>query len=151
MTKLLKEKAHLIVIDNLETAIDVLVLLPFLRELTNPSKFLLTSRHSLQAHSDIFCFSLQELNEADTIRLIRYEAKVRGISNLATAPEDQLQSIYAITGGNPLALKLMIGQTAILSLPQVLENLKKAQGKNIHDLYTYIYWQTWGMLDIPSQ
>jgi hypothetical protein len=126
------------VIDNLETVTDYQALLPTLRELANPSKFLLTSRHSLRAHPDVFCLNLEELNQADTIRLIRYEAKVRGLSMLLNADDTQLQRIYEVVGGNPLALKLVIGQIAVLSLSQVLENLKQAQGKEIDALYTYI-------------
>ena len=54
-------------------------------------------------------------------------------------------------GGNPLALKLVVGQIRILPLPQVLENLRQAQGKRIDALYTYIYWQAWDSLDPVSQ
>jgi hypothetical protein len=45
----------------------------------------------------------------------------------------------------------VVGQVSILSLPQVLKNLKQAQGKTIDDLYTFIYWQAWLMLDTISQ
>jgi hypothetical protein len=151
LARLLKQAPYLIVIDNLETVTDYQTLLPTLRELANPSKFLLTSRHSLRAHPDVFCLNLEELNQADTIRLIRYEAKVRGLSMLLNADDAHLQRIYEAVGGNPLALKLVIGQISVLSLSQVLENLKQAQGKEIDALYTYIYWQAWHALDPASQ
>jgi DNA polymerase III delta prime subunit len=151
LTELLKSAPHFIVIDNLETALDYQTLLPTLRQLANPSRFLLTSRHSLRAHSDIYCFSLEELSQADTFALLRYEAQERGISPLAHAVEGQLDSIYQVVGGNPLALKLVIGQIAILPLPQVLKNLKQARGQKIEQLYTYIYWQAWNALDVNSQ
>jgi hypothetical protein len=151
LTKLLKDSAYLIVIDNLETAFDYQTLLPTLHKLANPSKFLLTSRHSLQAHTDVYCCALKELNQADTFALLRHEAQVRGIPSLAGASQTQLDSIYQVVGGNPLALKLVVGQIAILPLPQVLDNLKQARGKKIDDLYTYIYWQAWQALDVTSQ
>ena len=151
LSKLLKKEPHLIVIDNLETVIDYQILLPTLRDLANPGKFLLTSRHSLRAHPDVFCLSLEELTRADAVRLIRHEARVRGLPLLLNASEAQLQSIYEVVGGNPLALKLITGQISILSLSQVLENLKQAQGKEIDELYTYIYWQIWHALDPASQ
>jgi len=56
-----------------------------------------------------------------------------------------------VVGGNPLALKLVVGQLCVLPLSQVLENLKQARGQTIDDLYTYIYWQAWHTLDETSQ
>jgi hypothetical protein len=40
---------------------------------------------------------------------------------------------------------------SILALPEVLENLKQAGDKSIEDLYTFIYWQAWHLLDITSR
>ena len=47
----------------------------------------------------------------------------------------------------PVTLKLVVGQVAVLSLSQVLKNLKQAHGKEINELYKFIYWQAWKMLD----
>ncbi len=151
LTRLLKENPYLIVVDNLETVVDYQTLLPLLRELTNPSKFLLTSRYSLRAQADVFCRSLEELNQANIVHFIRYEAKMRGLSMLANASDTELKSIYEVVGGNPLALKLVVGQISILPLSQVLKNLKQARDKKIDTLYTYIYWQAWHTLDAASQ
>ncbi len=151
LTQLLKQAPYLIVVDNLETMTDYQALLPLLWEITNPSKALLTSRHSLRAYPDIFCLTVAALNQVETFHLISHEASTRGLLMLAEASEAQLQPIYEVVGGNPLALKLVVGQTAFLPLAQVLANLKAARGKNISDLYTYIYWQAWHMLDGPSQ
>jgi hypothetical protein len=148
---LLKQVPSLVVVDNLETLADYETLLPTLLKLANPTKFLLTSRHSLRTHPDIFSWTLAELSLTDTLRLLRQEAETRGLTEAAQAPAEQLQSIHRVVGGNPLALKLVVGQMSILSLAQVLENLKQAQGQNIDQLYTYIYWQAWHMLDAPSQ
>lgn len=147
VTSVLKQNPYLIVIDNLETVADYEALLPLLRRLAQPSKFLLTSRHSLYAYPDIFCFSLEELDRISTFALLRYEAEVRGLSLLVNASEAQLTNIYNVAGGNPLALKLIIGQIHILPLSHILENLKQAQGRKTEDLYTYIYWEAWQALD----
>ncbi len=151
LTHLLKKQPYLIVVDNLETVVDYQTLLPFLRQLAQPSKFLLTSRHSLFAYADVFCLSLRELNWADTLALLQYEAEMRGIAALTNASETHLRDIYEVVGGNPLALKLVVGQLYVLPLSQVLENLKEARSKTIDDLYTYIYWQAWHALDETSQ
>lgn len=70
---------------------------------------------------------------------------------LTNASQAQLEQIYQTIGGNPLAIKLMVGQISVLSLSQVLENLQQAQHKEIDEFYTYIYWQAWRLLDKVSQ
>ena len=151
LLRYLKAAPALIVVDNLETAADLRALLPFLRQLANPAKILLTSRHSLYDRADMYSLSLNELSQADTLQFIRREAKLRGMIEPAEAPAESLHRIYKVVGGNPLALKLVIGQIAHLSLPQVLENLREAQGKSVDDLYTFIYWQAWHMLNETAQ
>ena len=142
----LKEKPHLIVIDNLETAIDIQEIIPQIRELSNPSKFLITSRFALTNHRDVYAYNLSELSQEDTLALLRYEAASQGINPLANATDEQLQQIFDVVGGNPLALNLVIGQLSFLPLKQVLNSLKEAEGKRIDALYTYMYWQAWNML-----
>ncbi|MCB9077903.1 MAG: hypothetical protein H6631_09945 [Anaerolineaceae bacterium] len=142
----LKQMPHLIVIDNLETVADYQTLLPLLRELANPTKFIITSRHSLQAQPDVFCCTLNELNQADALTFIRHEATTRGLPLLAQASETDLRRIYEVVGGNPLAIKLVVGQLSVLPLPIVLANLKQARGKNAEAFYSFIYWQVWQLL-----
>ncbi|MEM7348488.1 MAG: NB-ARC domain-containing protein, partial [Chloroflexota bacterium] len=57
----LKATPHLIIIDNLETVVDYQALLPTLRQLLNPTKFLLTSRYSLREEGDVYSWTLREL------------------------------------------------------------------------------------------
>jgi hypothetical protein len=151
LTDLLKTQPYLIVIDNLETAADYEALLPYLRQLAQPGKFLLTSRHSLAAYADVFNLALPELSQADTVAFLRYEAETRGIAPLTQATQTQLTHIYEVVGGNPLALKLVVGQIGLVPLTQVLESLQQAQGKTVDALYTYIYWQAWQQLDSISR
>lgn len=151
LTQLLKAAPYLVVVDNLETMSDHQTLLPTLRTLANPSKFILTSRHSLQAYPDLFCYPLNALSQADTLAFLKSEGAGRGVTTLMKASEAQLQHIYQIVGGNPLALKLVVGQLGIFSLPQVLDNLKEARGKKIDELYQYIYWQAWQALTGTGQ
>jgi len=151
LTHRLKEQAHLIVVDNLETAADYNALIPTLQKLANPSKILLTSRHSLHQYPTVLRFNLSELEQADAFSLLRHEAQVRGIAALAEAPPSALENIYGVVGGNPLALKLVVGLLCVLPLGQVLSNLKEAQGKSVDQLYTYIYWRAWDTLSEAGQ
>ena len=90
----LKEKPTLIVIDNLETVVDYLSLLPLLRTLTQPSKFILTSRMSLKNEGDVSCLSLQELSAADAYSLLQHEATTQQIGPLMHVDESILERIY---------------------------------------------------------
>lgn len=149
--QLLKERPYLIVVDNLETVTDYQALLPILQELSNPSKILLTSRHSLYGHQGVYCITLDALSQEASFDLIREEAKSPQLVALASANEADWQRIFDAVGGNPLALKLVTGQTAFLPLANVLDNLIEAKGKDNADLYSHIYWQAWHMMDDASR
>lgn len=151
LTELLKQTPYLIAVDNLETVDDYQALLPTLLKLTNPSKVLLTSRVSLRTHTDVFTLTLDELDRPKAIQLIKYEAKTRNQAIILTAPESYFDDIYEVIGGNPLALKLIVGQMSVLALDQVLDNLKQAQGKEMQELYNFLYWQAWHLLSLTSQ
>jgi hypothetical protein len=142
----LKTQPCLVVVDNLETVVDYSALLPDLRQLANPSKFLISTRFSLRAEADVFAYTLTGLSESDALALVRYEAETRNIAPLLTASPEQLTDIHRVVGGNPLALKLVMGQAAFLPLAQVLTNLELARGKRVEALYNYIYWQAWQLL-----
>ena len=138
---------HLVIVDNLETAKDIQEIIPLIRELSNPTKFLITSRFALNNHRDVYGYNLNELNQEDTLALLRYEATSQGIHALANATEEQLLQIFEVVGGNPLALNLVIGQLSFLPLKEVLSSLVEAKGKRVDAMYTYMYWQAWNMLD----
>jgi hypothetical protein len=142
----LKERPHLVVIDNLETFEDVEVLLPTLQRLAEPSKFLLTSRESLRGEG-VYCFPVPALGEDDVVRLVRQEAESRNLEHLLGASDDELRPIYHTVGGNPLAVRLVVGQTYVYELRRVLADLVAARGASVENLYDYIYRQAWEALD----
>ncbi|MCB0168216.1 MAG: DUF1492 domain-containing protein [Anaerolineae bacterium] len=140
-------QSHLIILDNLETIADYRELLPILRELGQSAWCLLTSRVSLHEHGDVHTTNLAELDLASAEDLIRDEARRRGIEELAQAPAETIDHIHRIAGGNPLALKLLIGQVQVRSLPRVLADLSEARGRQVEALYEFIYRQAWDLLD----
>lgn len=145
----LKSAPYLVVIDNLEREADVAFMAGVLHDLANPGKFLLTSRVRPPAAAS--SLTLAELSSADTLALIRHQAHVVGLPGLAAAPDDDLAKIYEITGGNPLAVKLVVGLTAVYPLPRLLTDLKEAKTREIEQLYRHIYWQVWRSLSPPGQ
>ncbi|MFK7804902.1 MAG: BTAD domain-containing putative transcriptional regulator [Anaerolineae bacterium] len=149
--QILQEKRSLVVIDNLETVADYEALLPLLRFLSRPSKILITTRMSLRDESDIFCLNLSELPQAEAIKLLKHEAKTQQIDQLLFANTPLWDDIYRTIGGNPLALKLVVGQAHYLPIEQILSGLRHTSDSKISDLYVYIYWQAWQMLDENSR
>jgi hypothetical protein len=143
----LKSQPCLVVVDNLETAADYRALVPQLKGLASPSKFLLTTRHVLRDMGGVYGLTLTHLPRADTLALIRYEAETAGLSELAEATETELGQIYEITSGNPLATKLFIGQVHALSLPRALAQFKAARDRPVEELLNYIYTNAWQALD----
>lgn len=147
----LRQHRYLVVIDNLETAADYRALVPHLMGLVNPSRILLTSRHSLHDYPGILGLRLDELSSTDCLALMRHEGRERGISDVASAPDDALRRVYEVAGGNPLALKLLLGQMHALSLAQVVDDLRQARGRKVEELYRFIYWRSWQLLSPESQ
>lgn len=143
----LSKTPHLIVIDNLESSDDYKEILSVLRQLSQLATILLTSRVSMHQEGDIHVTHLDELNLTNTEALIRYEATLRGLQALAETPTDTVAQIYELTGGNPLALKLVVGQVQVRSLSTVLLALKEASGYQAETLFEFIYRQAWDLLD----
>ncbi|MBV7338324.1 AAA family ATPase [Chloroflexi bacterium TSY] len=147
----LKEKPHLIVIDNLETVVDVQDLLPTLRQLAEPSKFVLTSRERLYTEPNIYHYELEELNEFHTLQLVRQEARQGQLLALADSPQEVLRPIHETVGGNPLAIRLVIGQAHAHPLDVLLTELREAKSEISDNVYTYIYRRAWENLDELSR
>lgn len=151
LRKILTETPTLIVVDNLETVADYEALLPTLHALSNPSKFLITSRYALVDLDDVFSQTLAELPRQDVFDLLRHEATMRGIASLIAADEDALDEIYRVAGGHPLTLNLILGQLKFLPLEHVLDGLRNASTQRTESLYTYIYRQAWALLEPPGR
>lgn len=149
--QVLKSSPYLIVVDNLESEADAVFLSSILTELSNPSKFLLTSRVRLPASASIMSVLMGELSKEDTFSLIRQQARLRGQNDLAEASENKLQVIYHVAGGNPLAIKLVVGLTDVYPLTSILADLKKAKTREVSDLYIQIYWYAWNSLSEHGQ
>jgi DNA polymerase III delta prime subunit len=147
----LRSRPCLVIVDNLETVADYDALVSQLGGLVGPSKFLITTRYSLRDVSGVYVMTLRQLSRDDTLALIRHEAETRGLHELARAPQAELEQIYDVTGGNPLATKLLIGQIHTLSLPLALTRFSVARGKPVEELLAFIYAHAWETLDQDSR
>jgi hypothetical protein len=143
---LLRGASHLIIIDNLETLADLEALVPHLHPLASPTRFLLTSRHSLSQYPFVACLPVPDLSLDNCRLLIESELARRG--QAITLAASDMQAIYNVVGGLPLALKLVAAQMARLNLNKVLAWLQQA---NWPDPYRYIYQHSWQMLSIEAR
>jgi hypothetical protein len=151
LRSILKSAPHLIVIDNLETLEDVESLLPTLQDFADPTRFILTSRESLYGHPNIYHHPVCELSESYSLHLIRQEAKLSNLSVLAACADHELRPIWRTVGGNPLALRLVVGQTHVYPLEAILQDLEQAKGRAAGNLYTFIYRRAWDCLNRLEQ
>jgi hypothetical protein len=141
----LKLFPSLVILDNLESELSA-DFLTSLHDLSQPSRFVLTNRVRPSSQDTAYLFSLAELSMPAALALLRDQARQIGNEALVAAPEAELHAIYACTGGNPLALKLVVGLSQDLALPHVLADLAQAQTAATGDLYRHIYWQAWQSL-----
>ncbi|MEW5985991.1 MAG: NB-ARC domain-containing protein [Chloroflexota bacterium] len=147
----LKAEPHLVIIDDLEREADVTAALDQVSTFLGPSKFLLTTRAHLLGAADVFSFSLDELALPDALALLRHQADLAGLPDLAAASQSDLEAIYQVVGGNPLALKLVVGLARALPLAQILADLTQSRPGPIEGLYRHIYWEAWRTLSEPAQ
>lgn len=148
--ELLSDRACLIVLDNLETALDCGSWPDWFWELAQPSKFLLTSRHWLDLDVGHQVLRLEPLPEAESLVLIRHEAHRRGLQEMADASDDALRPILGVTGGNALAIRLVVGQLVSLPLSRILAALEADQ-PGADPFYEYLYRVSWDLVSAPAR
>lgn len=147
----LQQKRWLVVVDNIEEEHEVAHLLTCLQDWANPSLVVITSRVRPQLPASVWLYQVPALGEADSIGLLRYEAERIALSEVASADRMQLAPIWRLTGGNPLALKLVVGLALDMPLPTIVADLKMAQLQETSQMYTQIYRKAWQSLSKNSR
>jgi hypothetical protein len=151
LTVSLRERPTLVIVDNLEKETDTQVVLAQARQLVSPSKFLLTTRARPTVSAPAFFRSVEELPFNDAAALLHHHAQTIGSQALAAAGEEEYLSIFDVTGGNPLALKLVAGLASVLPLSQILASLASSRPGPIEEMYRHIYWEAWRSLSQEGQ
>lgn len=123
-----------------------------LGKLANPSKFIITSRSCPAASDAFFVQPLTSLSATAAAGLVRQYAHKIGRLELAAASEEQIGAIHRRVGGNPLALKLIVGLSNKHTIPAILADLTELKvEENIEEMYRRIYWKAWRALSAESQ
>lgn len=149
--EILRSTPILICLDNLEQEEQTVLFLEQIRRFAGPSKFLLTTRTRPTVSAPAYFRSVEELNFEDAADLLRYQVRTAGTDVLEAATDADLKAIYKTTGGNPLALRLVAGLTAVMSLQDILRGLEKSRPGPIEDMYRRIYWEAWQTLTREAQ
>jgi hypothetical protein len=139
-----QQNRYLVVVDNLELDHTLDSLIEKLKVLAGPTKFLLTSRNHPATNLQVFSHPLKELDLEDTKDFLHYKQRVSGFVEMLM--EAQVEAIFGVVGGNPLALELILGLLRDLTLDDVLEDLKKVALSETEEMYRRIYWRAWNML-----
>lgn len=139
-----------LVVDNLETAADIEALTEGLHRLARPTKVLLTTRHRVSVYDQITPLLLAALPPADALAFLHYHGEERQVSALRQASQSDLARIVTVTGGNPLAIKLVVGQLLTLPLAQVLDDVLQTRAQ-AQELYTFLFRYSWERLSEPAQ
>lgn len=140
----LQTHACLIIVDNLETVTDKDVY-DFLNRVPPPSRVLITSReHSMRS---AWIVDLKALNDEDGFALLKSEALRLGVSP-ERMRDKHLPRLYDATGGNPLAIRFVVGQMKVgASLLDVLDDLANAQGEEV---FSAIFDRIWNKILEPN-
>lgn len=144
--RLFQQHRYLILVDNLETVENAQSLVAELRTYLGQSQAIVTSRERVVDES-ARPFTLSALEVDDSLSFIRADAMQRGVDQLIAASEALLLDIHHITGGAPLALKLIVAQARFFDIQLVIDQLRHTGTK----LYTYIYRRAWQQLSPAAQ
>jgi hypothetical protein len=148
---LLATERVLIVMDNLDTVPDSEKLVDALFQILDKSKLLITSRHHVK-NEQVFTVDLVGFPEDEGVRFLREDSKERGIEVVAQANRPLLFQIHQVTGGAPLAMKLVVGQMSRQPMETVLSTLKEAAFKGQdYTFYRFVYQYSWEMLDTNAR
>lgn len=144
-------RKYFILVDNLETTEDYREVVQDLNEIVNShTKVVITSRKQLSEFDSVYSISLDGLTEEVSIFFLQSEGRDRGVNALSEANVKYLREIHRVTGGAPLALKLVVSLLTRLSLEVVLSNIKRAEGQT-EQLYKFLYYDIWKILSSDSR
>lgn len=118
----------LLIVDNLET-VDDEELLSFLRELPDPTKAIVTTRHRIDI---AYAIRLTGMPHEDALKLMQVEAEAKGVT-LTTIEMDDLERR---TGGVPLAIQWSIG---LMSLGHSVEAVLRRLGQGQSDIARFCF------------
>jgi hypothetical protein len=105
--------------------------------------WLVTTRNHPPFNGNIKVEILNEMSRSGAGELIEYTFEQIVQQSDISKINQYSGEIYDVVGGNPLAIKLLIGLLEIFTIKDVLKGLKVRNPGSIEDMYTHIYWEAW--------
>lgn len=127
----LARQRTLLIVDNLET-VDDQELLTFLRELPEPTKAIVTTRHRIDI---AYAIRLTGMPETDALILMAIEAARKNVE----LPVEHAGDLYRRTGGIPLAIVWSIG---LMSLGHGVEAVLRRLGSGHSDIARFCFTES---------
>ena len=146
----LQQCPYLIVFDNVEVESELIELLQQVGDLANPGKFLITSRVR-PPEVVVWSWGMEDLSLTAVSRLINHLTTANNYAAFIMPSDEEIAAIYSMTGGNPLAVKLVTGLMAVAPLPVLLAELQTAAMPPTKVVYRHIYWRVWHSLSPEAQ
>ena len=124
----LTRQRTLLIVDNLETVDDDRVL-NFIREVPDPTKVIVTTRHRIDV---AYSIRLMGMNESEAMEFIVSESNKRQVE-LTKYEKEQL---FRRTGGIPLAITWILSQ---ISFGYTVETLLRRLGQPLNDISKFCF------------
>ena len=138
-------------LDNLETVENADKFIDDILAIRGQSQLLITSRHLID-HPLVTPIRLAGFSQSEGLQFLRSEGEFRGIDAVSAAGDKVLKRIHEVTGGAPLAMKLVVGQLYWVSIDEVLQILIDAKfEEQDSDFYRFVFKHSWMLLALPAQ
>jgi ABC-type transport system involved in cytochrome c biogenesis ATPase subunit len=147
LAKRLQEAPTIVVIDNIETPEEAQVALTLAETFGPVAQVITTSRRRLELPTGRL-ITLSELPQPHALQLLALECQRLNSCDLS---ESLGKQIFGAVGGNPLALKLVAAQLALLPARQVLAGFEKTATQTTQELFAHIYDTAWRLLTPAAQ
>lgn len=141
----------LLVIDNLESRTEVATILQTVEPFIDRLKVVITSREVPEVQPRLTRYKLSEMDYDAVVALIHNHAQLVNCTLLADDSGALSRPIFEVIGGNPLAIKLIVGLAAELELELLLDDLVAATHHDIDEMYRYIFQKAWDQLSESAQ
>jgi LuxR family glucitol operon transcriptional activator len=128
VNRALSAQRTLLIVDNLET-VDDEELLVFLREIPDPTKVIVTTRHRIDI---AYAIRLSGMPRADALELMEVEAGRKGVE----LPSEAMDDLYRRSGGVPLAIVWSIG---LMSMGHSVESVLRRLGSGHSDIARFCF------------
>ena len=142
---------HLIVLDNLNSQLELTPLYVCLQGISGISKFLFVGRSKPPADGLAFIQPLHPLDVTAAAKMLHQLYSSSGNETFKSVPSQFIKSILDTVGGHPQALKLVVSLSRYYPWSTLSTQFIKTTDKRITTFYDGIYDRAWILLNEPSR